>query len=146
MSRFFRGGASFLKPENALKVADELIQVGQKQAALQTLHDIVTSKRHRTWQKVLETVMLKHLDLCVELKKGRVAKDALIHYRNVCQQVNVGSLEEVIKHFLKSATDRAEDAQTKSKVGPDLAQIRGAACTSEKLTGFVPCHCSGCQH
>ena len=49
--------------------------------------------------------------LCVDMKKGRVAKEGLIQYRNACQQVNVASLEEVIKHFLKLATDRAEAAQ-----------------------------------
>ena len=48
------------------------------------------------------------------MKKGRVAKEGLLQYRNACQQVNVASLEEVIKHFLKLATDRAEAAQTAS--------------------------------
>ena len=38
----------------------------------------------------------------------------LIHYRNVCQQVNVSSLEEVIKYFLKTATNKAEAAQSKA--------------------------------
>lgn len=88
--------------------------MGQKGAALQTLHDIITSKRHRTWQKVLEQIMFRYVDLCVELKKGRHAKDGLIHYRNVCQQVNVSSLEEVIKYLLKSATDKAEEAESKA--------------------------------
>eukprot|EP00884_Botryococcus_braunii_P006913 jgi/Botrbrau1/16222/Bobra.0066s0008.1 len=114
----FRGGrghgSQFQKPENALKRAEELIAVGQKGAALQTLHDVITSKRHRTWQKVLEQIMFRYVDLCVELKKGRYAKDGLIHYRNVCQQVNVSSLEEVIKYLLKSATDKAEDAESKA--------------------------------
>jgi hypothetical protein len=50
----------------------------------------------------------------VELKKGRYAKDGLIHYRNVCQQVNVSSLEEVIKYFMKTATDKAEAAKSKA--------------------------------
>jgi translation initiation factor 3 subunit A len=49
--------------------------------------------------------------LCVDMKKGRVAKEGLIQYRIACQQVNVASLEEVIKLFLKLATDRAEAAQ-----------------------------------
>lgn len=116
MSRFNRGPGNFLKPENALKRAEELISVGQKNSALQTLHDVITSKRYRTWQKVLEQIMFKYVDLCIELKKGRYAKDGLIHYRNVCQQVNVQSLEEVIKYFMKTATDRAEDAQSKAQV------------------------------
>ena len=60
--------------------------------------------------------MLKYVDLCVELKKGRYAKDGLIHYRNVCQQVNVASLEEVIKYFIKTSTDRAEDAMSSAEV------------------------------
>ena len=78
---------------------EELINVGQPNAALQALHDVITSKRHRTWQKVLEQIMFKYVELCIELKKGRLAKDGLIQYRIVCQQVNVNSLEEVIKHF-----------------------------------------------
>ncbi len=78
------------------------------------LQDVITSKRHRTWQKVLEQIMMRYIDLCVDLKKGRYAKDGLIHYRNVCQQVNVSSLEEVIKYFLKTATDKAEAAQSQA--------------------------------
>ena len=31
-------------------------------------------------------------------------------------QVNVQSLEEVIKYYLKTTTDRAEEAQSKAKV------------------------------
>jgi hypothetical protein len=90
----------------------------------QALHDIITSKRHRTWQKILETIMFKYVDLCLELKKGRYAKDGLIHYRNICQQVNVGSLEEVIKYFLKAATDKAEEAQIKAQVKACVAVKR----------------------
>lgn len=92
MSRFFRGGPGFAKPENALKRADELIAVGQKGAALRALHDVLSSKRHRAaWTKVLESVALRYVELCVDLRKGRYAKDGLIHYRNVCQQVRTKS-------------------------------------------------------
>jgi translation initiation factor 3 subunit A len=82
--------------------------VGQKQAALQALHDLITSKRYRAWQKTLEKIMFKYVELCVDMRKGRFAKDGLIQYRIVCQQVNVSSLEEVIKHFMHLSTERAE--------------------------------------
>lgn len=41
--------------------------------------------------------MLRYVDLCVDMKAGRKCKDGLINYRNTVQQVNVGSLEDVIK-------------------------------------------------
>ncbi|KAI8022274.1 Eukaryotic translation initiation factor 3 subunit A [Camellia lanceoleosa] len=107
--------ATFAKPENALKRAEELINVGQKQDALQALHDLITSKRHRAWQKTLERIMFKYIELCVDMRRGRYAKDGLIQYRIVCQQVNVTSLEEVIKHFMHLSTERAEMARSQAQ-------------------------------
>ncbi|GAB4848520.1 Eukaryotic translation initiation factor 3 subunit A [Ancistrocladus abbreviatus] len=107
--------ATFAKPENALKRAEELINVGQKQDALQALHDIITSKRYRAWQKTLERIMFKYVELCVDMRRGRFAKDGLIQYRIVCQQVNVNSLEEVIKHFMHLSTERAEMARNQAQ-------------------------------
>nr|GMC80836.1 eukaryotic translation initiation factor 3 subunit A-like [Ipomoea batatas] len=107
--------ATFAKPENALKRAEELINVGQNQEALQSLHDLITSRRYRAWQKTLEKIMFKHVELCVEMRRGRFAKDGLIQYRIVCQQVNVNSLEEVIKHFVHLATERAELARSQTQ-------------------------------
>ncbi|RAL53116.1 hypothetical protein DM860_006788 [Cuscuta australis] len=107
--------ANFTKPENALKRAEELINVGQKQEALQFLHDLITSRRYRAWQKSHERIMFKHVELCVDMKRGRYAKDGLIQYRIICQHVNIASLEEVIKHLLHLATERAELARTQAQ-------------------------------
>ncbi|KAI3987554.1 hypothetical protein MKX01_003240 [Papaver californicum] len=115
--------ATFGKPENALKRAEELIHVGQMQAALQVLHDVITSKRYRAWQKTLERIMFKYVELCVEMRRGRFAKDGLIQYRIVCQQVNVGSLEEVIKHFLHLSTEKAENAKTQAEALEEALDI-----------------------
>ena len=108
--RGFGGGPGFARPENALKRAEELEAVGQKHAALQTLHDIITSKRHRTWSKAYEQIMMKHIDLAVDGKKRQYTKEALSAYRNMCQSVNISSLEEVVKYFLQRATSKAEAA------------------------------------
>lgn len=98
-----------------LKRAEELINVGQKQDALQALHDLITSKRSRAWQKTLERIMFKYIELCVDMRRGRFAKDGLIQYRIVCQQVNVTSLEEVIKHFMHLSTEKAEQARSQAQ-------------------------------
>jgi translation initiation factor 3 subunit A len=75
MNRRF-GGPGFARPENALKRADELVKVGQSHAALQALHDIITSKKHRTWSKTYEEIMYKHIDLTVESKVRRARTEA----------------------------------------------------------------------
>ncbi|KAG5582905.1 hypothetical protein H5410_053532 [Solanum commersonii] len=107
--------ANFAKPESALKRAEELINVGQKQEALQALHDLITSRRYRAWTKTHERIMFKYVELCVDMRRGRFAKDGLIQYRSVCQQVNISSLEEVIKHFMHLATERAELARSQAQ-------------------------------
>lgn len=106
----------FVKPENALKRAEELQAVGQIQSALKALHDVLTSRRHRSWSQPLEAIMFKYIDLCVELRKGRFAKDGLIQYRQVCQTSNMSSMEDVIKHFVEKATEKAVQAQEQLKV------------------------------
>jgi translation initiation factor 3 subunit A len=59
--------------------------------------------------------MFKYVELCVDLRRGRFAKDGLIQYRIVCQQVNVTSLEEVIKHFMHLSTEKAEQARSQAQ-------------------------------
>ncbi|OAY42365.1 eukaryotic translation initiation factor 3 subunit A [Manihot esculenta] len=115
--------STFAKPENALKRAEELINVGQKQDALQALHDLITSKRYRAWQKTLEKIMFKYVELCVDMRRGRFAKDGLIQYRIVCQQVNVNSLEEVIKHFMHLSTEKAEQARSQAQALEDALDV-----------------------
>lgn len=90
-----------------------MLNVGQKQEAWDTLHRLITSRRYRAWTKTLERIMFKYIELCVEMRKG--AKDGLNQYRLMCQQVNVSSLEEVIKHFMHLSTERAELARSKAE-------------------------------
>lgn len=77
-----------------LQRAQELIAVGQTQAALTVLHEHVTSKRTRNSPIAsLEPVMLLFVELCVDLRKGKSAKDGLYQYKNIAQNTNVGTIE-----------------------------------------------------
>ncbi|CAN7014112.1 unnamed protein product [Brassica rapa subsp. trilocularis] len=115
--------AIFFNPENALKRAEELIKVGQKQDALQVLHDLITSRSFRSWQKPHEKIMFRYVELCVDLKMGRFAKDGLIQYRNSCQQVNMTSFEEVTNQLLRLATEKAEQALDKETLDVDDLEV-----------------------
>jgi translation initiation factor 3 subunit A len=58
--------------------------------ALDMLHNVITGKKRGiifSWGKIHETIMLRHVELCVELKDHRIVKDGLHHYRNLCQNV-----------------------------------------------------------
>lgn len=104
------------RPENALKRANEFIDVGKPARALDTLQEVFRNKKWTyTWsESVIEPIMFKYLDLCVELKKSHIAKEGLFQYRNMFQLVNVGSLENVIRGYLKMAEKRTEEAQKQS--------------------------------
>lgn len=88
--------------------------MGRKQDALDTLHEVIKNRRARLWSKVHEQIMMKHLELCVELRKPHLAKDGLFQYRNMCQQVNAKSLEDVIQTFLELSEKKAEQARLES--------------------------------
>ncbi|KAJ6122999.1 hypothetical protein N7512_005464 [Penicillium capsulatum] len=104
-----------IKPENVLKRAQELIAVGQSPAALTVLHEHVTSKRTRSSPIAsLEPVMLLFVELCVDLRKGKAAKDGLYQYKNIAQNTNVGTIEVVLKKFIELAEQKVTEAQTKA--------------------------------
>ncbi|KAL5016137.1 hypothetical protein ScPMuIL_005726 [Solemya velum] len=104
----------FQRPENALKRANEFIDVGKKQRALDALYDVIKSKKHRTWQKIHEPIMEKYLELCVELRKSHIAKEGLYQYKNICQQVNIKSLEDVVRKYIALAEQKTEAARLES--------------------------------
>ena len=104
--------ATFQKPENALKRAEELIDVGKKQDALDTLHAAIQHRKFRNmWTQTIESIMLRHLELCVELKKMRTAREGLYQYRAMCQAANIGSLEIVVTRFRKVAEEKVQEAK-----------------------------------
>lgn len=116
------------RPENVLKRAQELIGVGQQQAALSILHEHVTSKRTRNSTiAALEPVMLLFVELCVDLRKGKLAKDGLYNYKNTSQNTNVATIELVFRKFIELAEQKVTEAQSKAdEVSAQGATAEGA--------------------
>lgn len=107
---------SYQRPENALKRASEFIDVGKPNRALEVLYEVIKRGKMRNTfsEKLLEPIMFKYLELCVDLKKSHLAKEGLYQYRNIFQSVNVSSLETVVRHYLSLAEERTEAARRES--------------------------------
>lgn len=68
----------------------EFIDVGKPARALETLYEVFRNKKwvYNWSESLLEPIMFKYLDLCVELKKSLIAKEGLFQYRNMFQSVS----------------------------------------------------------
>lgn len=110
-----------LRPENALKRADELISVGQRPAALQSLYEYLTARRIRWAQPAaVEPIVFRFLELGVELKRGRLIKDALHQYKKLVQGspeglVSVGAVArkyiDLVEKKMASEQAKADEIQ-----------------------------------
>ena len=88
--------------------------VSQEGSALQTLHDVIIDKRNKAYSEEFESAMMKHIGLSVDLRKGRLAKEALHQYKNVCQNSKPQSVEKVIKYFLEISEKKVDSAKEKA--------------------------------
>lgn len=106
---------------------DELLSVNQPLAALSSISEVFSSKRFRTTPlSTLEPILIKFLGLCVDLRKGRTAKEGLHMYKNVAQNTSVGSVEVVIQKFLEQSRDKLTEALAK------VDELEGPAEKAEK--------------
>ncbi|KAA1473327.1 hypothetical protein DENSPDRAFT_872737 [Dentipellis sp. KUC8613] len=108
--------APLTKPETILKQAEGLISVGQTHAALQSLTEMFSTKRFRSTPLAsLEPIMLRFVELCVDMRKGRIAKEGLMQYKNIAQNTSVSSIEVVIQRFVNLADAKVQEAQEKAE-------------------------------
>lgn len=70
--------------------------------------------KKRAFQKVYELIMRRHLELCVDLKDFRTAKDGLHQYRTMTQLVDPSSLEAVAMHLIELAETKAAEARMRA--------------------------------
>lgn len=132
--------APFSKPETVLKQAEGLVTVGQTHAALQSLSEMFTSKKLRSTPLTsLEPIMHRFIELCVEMRKGRTAKEGLMQYKNLAQNTSVQSIETVINRFVQLSDAKVRDAQEKAavKVALDVDDLEASETPESILLGAV---------
>ncbi|KAI0740155.1 hypothetical protein C8Q76DRAFT_607850 [Earliella scabrosa] len=132
--------APFSKPETVLKQAEGLVSVGQTHAALQSLTEMFSSKRFRSTPLAsLEPIMIRFIELCVELRKGRTAKEGLMQYKNIAQNTSVGSIEVVVNRFIQLSDAKVQEAQEKADkaVALDVDDLEASETPESILLGAV---------
>ncbi|CAK5078379.1 unnamed protein product [Meloidogyne enterolobii] len=127
------------KPEAALQRAHEFISVGKQRDALQSLHDLIKKQ----WSQIQEQIMLKYVELCVNLRNSTVAKDGLYQYKILTQQVAVKSLVTVLSALLTLAEKKTLEARKSSIEKMEEIDDLDVADTPENLllsvvSGAVP--------
>lgn len=112
-----------------------MIAVNQSSAALELLSDTLTSKRTRSLSiENLETIVLRLIELAVDLNKPKVIRDGLYHYKKLTQATSISSLEFAFKKFIQLSEDKVSQAQDKAdKITLDVDEDLEAARSPEDI-------------
>lgn len=95
----------------------------------------MTSKRSRNVSvSYLEPIILRFIDLAVDLRKGKVVRDGLYQYKKIVQGTSIGSLEVAIKRFIELSEAKVSEAQAQAdKITLDADEDLEATETPEDI-------------
>mgnify|MGYP000011642713 FL=1 len=113
-----------VKPEAVLKRSEELINVGQASSALQALQEFTFSRRFKQGpSSSMEPLMDRFMELCVDQRRGRAAKDALMQYKNAFQNTDPQSICNVTRHFLEHADSKVSEARSRADAAAEELDV-----------------------
>ena len=83
--------------------------------------------------------MLRFIELCVDMRKGRTAKEGLMQYKNIAQNTSVASIEVVINKFIQLSDAKVQEAQEKADkaVAVDVDDLEASETPESILLGAV---------
>ncbi len=83
--------------------------------------------------------MHRFIELCVDMRKGRTAKEGLMQYKNIAQNTSVQSIESVITKFVQLADAKVLEAQEKAAVksAVDVDDLEASETPESILLGAV---------
>ncbi len=86
--------------------------MGKKAEALDVLLDVMRAKRHRTFRhKIHEPIMRQLVELCVDLRQVDKAKEGLYLYKNMTVNVEIKTIDDLVRYFLKLGYDRVAEKE-----------------------------------
>lgn len=82
---------------------------------MELLYDTLVSKRTRSVSiEHLEPIILRFVDLAVDLNKPKIIRDGLYQYKKLVQATSISSLEKVISSFIELSENKVAQAQAKA--------------------------------
>eukprot|EP00923_Selenidium_pygospionis_P031786 GHVN01056203.1.p1 GENE.GHVN01056203.1~~GHVN01056203.1.p1 ORF type:complete len:130 (+),score=33.86 GHVN01056203.1:228-617(+) len=129
MRQFNFNQNQFQSLENAMKRAVELSSVQQHEAALNLLHQAISTKRYRSNQDAaLMALMMLYVSMCVEHDKPQLARDGLHRYRAAALK---DEGHQNLQKVLEELRDKAEKRLSDSKAALEGTPVSQVGCVSE---------------
>ena len=104
-----------MKCLSSVVISSEFLEVNKDDAALETLLEVLRSKKHRSEVQKLKEVIKETLTLCIKLQQSTTVKDSLYQFRNITSNVEPSAFNGAVEHFLNESEECAKKARAESQ-------------------------------